>query len=124
MASFAEAPSGDKAKGEKIFKTKCAQCHVPEKGGGHKQVRSMCLHNKMSVYHFGAPPLLQFREVHLTGTHVHRVVKPSLPQFAACSELCLGQLPVLRMHKQPPLGTALVVLSRGSCCLISALFFV
>ena len=39
MASFAEAPSGDKAKGEKIFKTKCAQCHVPEKGGGHKQVR-------------------------------------------------------------------------------------
>ena len=41
MASFAEAPSGDKAKGEKIFKTKCAQCHVPEKGGGHKQVRNM-----------------------------------------------------------------------------------
>ncbi|KAK9828392.1 hypothetical protein WJX81_003105 [Elliptochloris bilobata] len=37
MASFSEAPAGDKAKGEKIFKTKCAQCHVPEKGGGHKQ---------------------------------------------------------------------------------------
>lgn len=29
---------GDVAAGEKIFKTKCAQCHVAEKGGGHKQV--------------------------------------------------------------------------------------
>jgi cytochrome c2 len=38
MASFTEAPSGDSAKGAKIFKTKCAQCHVAEKGGGHKQV--------------------------------------------------------------------------------------
>lgn len=27
----------DLARGEKIFKTKCAQCHVAEKGGGHKQ---------------------------------------------------------------------------------------
>ena len=25
--------------GAKIFKTKCAQCHVAEPGGGHKQVR-------------------------------------------------------------------------------------
>ena len=73
MASFAEAPAGDVAKGTrytgflllivflratrftdvfslsfsftfvltgaKIFKTKCAQCHVAEPGGGHKQVR-------------------------------------------------------------------------------------
>ena len=38
MASFSEAPDGDTAKGAKIFKTKCAQCHVAEKGGGHKQV--------------------------------------------------------------------------------------
>eukprot|EP00887_Chlorella_sp_A99_P003518 scaffold7.g3518.t1 len=37
MASFADAPAGDAAKGAKIFKTKCAQCHVAEKGGGHKQ---------------------------------------------------------------------------------------
>ena len=85
MASFAEAPAGDAAKGAsrapsalapisscdvlcppprarirrqrcvgpltatpsrfsdagaKIFKTKCAQCHVAESGGGHKQVRA------------------------------------------------------------------------------------
>ena len=38
MASFSEAPGGDAEKGAKIFKTKCAQCHVAEKGGGHKQV--------------------------------------------------------------------------------------
>jgi cytochrome c2 len=39
MSTFEEAPPGDAAKGEKIFKTKCAQCHVAEKGGGNKQVR-------------------------------------------------------------------------------------
>lgn len=38
MASFGEAPAGDLAAGEKIFKTKCAQCHTAEKGAGHKQV--------------------------------------------------------------------------------------
>ena len=32
MASFSEAPDGDAGKGAKIFKTKCAQCHVAEKG--------------------------------------------------------------------------------------------
>ena len=41
MASCSEAPDGDTGKGAKIFKTKCAQCHVAEKGGGHKQVIGM-----------------------------------------------------------------------------------
>ena len=31
---------GNEAAGAKIFRTKCAQCHVAEKGGGHKQVRT------------------------------------------------------------------------------------
>ncbi|KAM3684427.1 hypothetical protein ACJW31_11G042900 [Castanea mollissima] len=38
MASFSEAPPGDPKVGEKIFKTKCAQCHTVDKGAGHKQV--------------------------------------------------------------------------------------
>jgi cytochrome c len=32
-----EWEGGDPEKGAKIFKTKCAQCHTPEKGGGNKQ---------------------------------------------------------------------------------------
>jgi Cytochrome c len=32
---------GDAAKGAKIFKTKCAQCHVVAKGEGHKQGHSL-----------------------------------------------------------------------------------
>ena len=39
MSKFEDAPAGESAKGAKIFKTKCAQCHVAEKGGGHKQVK-------------------------------------------------------------------------------------
>jgi hypothetical protein len=41
MASFSEAPPGDPKVGEKIFKTKCAQCHTVEKGAGHKQGNSI-----------------------------------------------------------------------------------
>ena len=37
MASFEEAPPGNPKAGEKIFKTKCAQCHTVVKGAGHKQ---------------------------------------------------------------------------------------
>ena len=55
---------------------------------------------------------------------VHRVVKSGLPLFCLRSELVFGQLPVLRMHKQPPLGTAQVVLLRSLCCLIPTLCFV
>nr|VDC62069.1 unnamed protein product [Brassica rapa] len=37
MASFDEAPPGNSKAGEKIFRTKCAQCHTVDKGAGHKQ---------------------------------------------------------------------------------------
>ena len=87
MASFAEAPAGDVAKGTrytgflllivflratrftdvfslsfsftfvligaKIFKTKCAQCHVAEPGGGHKQVRECVFVVIFSPIRFG-----------------------------------------------------------------------
>ncbi|EFJ04974.1 hypothetical protein SELMODRAFT_411405 [Selaginella moellendorffii] len=37
MATFKDAPAGNAASGEKLFKTKCSACHTIEKGGGHKQ---------------------------------------------------------------------------------------
>jgi len=37
MASFEQAPPGDAKSGDKIFRTKCAQCHTVDKGAGHKQ---------------------------------------------------------------------------------------
>lgn len=43
MASFDEAPPGNSKTGEKIFKTKCAQCHTVDKGAGHKQGFSLSL---------------------------------------------------------------------------------
>ncbi|KAH7373825.1 hypothetical protein KP509_17G076700 [Ceratopteris richardii] len=36
MATFNEAPPGDSKVGEKIFKTKCAQCHTVQKGAGRQ----------------------------------------------------------------------------------------
>jgi len=33
----AKIPQGDAAKGAKIFKTKCSQCHTVDKAGGNKQ---------------------------------------------------------------------------------------
>ena len=33
----AKIPTGDAAKGAKIFKTKCSQCHTVDKAGGNKQ---------------------------------------------------------------------------------------
>ena len=49
----------DLARGEKIFKTKCAQCHVAEKGGGHKQVSEK--RRKLDwVFLFLRPRLLSF----------------------------------------------------------------
>jgi cytochrome c2 len=38
MSTFEDAPPGDSAKGAKIFKTKCNQCHNAEIGTGNKQV--------------------------------------------------------------------------------------
>ena len=34
---IAKIPNGDAAKGAKIFKTKCAQCHSVNKADGNKQ---------------------------------------------------------------------------------------
>ncbi|KAF2293931.1 hypothetical protein GH714_005762 [Hevea brasiliensis] len=38
MATFEQAPPGDQKAGEKIFKTKCAQCHTVEKGAATNKV--------------------------------------------------------------------------------------
>ena len=34
--TMADIPAGDAASGAKLFKTRCAQCHVCEKGAAHK----------------------------------------------------------------------------------------
>eukprot|EP01023_Acetabularia_acetabulum_P058931 TRINITY_DN7030_c0_g1_i1.p4 TRINITY_DN7030_c0_g1~~TRINITY_DN7030_c0_g1_i1.p4 ORF type:complete len:117 (-),score=14.72 TRINITY_DN7030_c0_g1_i1:300-650(-) len=37
MVSFADAPEGDIAKGQKVFQKKCSQCHTVAKGQSHRQ---------------------------------------------------------------------------------------
>lgn len=37
MVTFSEAPLGDGKAGEKIFKMKCTQCHIVDKGVGIEQ---------------------------------------------------------------------------------------
>ena len=52
MASFSEAPPGDPKVGEKIFKTKCAQCHTVDKGAGHKQGIHFFFSSDLFIYLF------------------------------------------------------------------------
>ena len=52
MASFDEAPPGNPKAGEKIFRTKCAQCHTVDKGAGHKQGPSSPLYLILWDHHF------------------------------------------------------------------------
>lgn len=72
MASFDQAPPGDPKNGEKIFRTKCAQCHTVEKGAGHKQGNLFLLYLPNAVqfdfsirdtilYKFGFSPLHMFK---------------------------------------------------------------
>ena len=43
---------GDVAKGAKIFKTKCAQCHVVEAGAPHKQGNQLTNMLNISMFLF------------------------------------------------------------------------
>jgi hypothetical protein len=63
--NWAEAPKGNDKAGEKIFKTKCAQCHAVEKAAGHKQgafgtgrgrLGLFCLDCTFSYGQLGDPP--------------------------------------------------------------------
>ncbi|XP_028200094.1 uncharacterized protein LOC114384587 isoform X3 [Glycine soja] len=47
MASFDETPPRNSKNGEKIFKTKCAQCHTIDKGADNKQD----IPNFLSLHH-------------------------------------------------------------------------
>ena len=58
--------TGVAAKGAKIFKAKCAQCHVAESGGGHKQVRQLPGYFPVSPLSFVRPP---------TGDHVDAIAE-------------------------------------------------
>ena len=54
--NWAEAPKGNEKAGEKIFKTKCAQCHAVDKAAGHKQGNCVCL--GYTTYVSSTPPRL------------------------------------------------------------------
>ncbi|KAL3614459.1 Cytochrome c proximal, isoform B [Castilleja foliolosa] len=66
MGSFGEAPPGNSKASEKIFKTKCAQCHTVDKGAGQKQAGysySAANKNKMqSLYRKGEFVLATYGE--------------------------------------------------------------
>jgi len=66
MATFSEAPQGYSNAGEKIFKTKCAQCHTVEQGAGRKQGTTLSISLSLSHSHRSAFSSLYF--IHLSSS--------------------------------------------------------